>query len=117
MANDKSTESAEEIRKVLSAESIMFELWERAAPSLSKEELEWFSNASEHADTLTQDLQEVLEGIGCLVNDNDKPVSFQSSGSVATLLFNISRQLETVSGLIHVGDSASSRLLYPERYE
>jgi hypothetical protein len=117
---DKSVDNAP-ISGCMSTSKIMFELWERNANNLTKEQLEWFANATEYASTLTQDMQEVLNGLGCLIGANHLPHkkvgSFQSSDDIPTLLFFISRSLGNIQGLIDIGDAANDRLVHPERYK
>jgi hypothetical protein len=100
----------------------MFELWERAAPGLDRESLEWFADASDQAEYVASNLQEVVEGIGCLIA-SDSPEdgrvtagNFQSSDSLPALLFTIANVLDNIRGLNLVGDSASHRLRAPELY-
>ncbi len=91
-------------------------LWERASPNLTPEDLEQFSHATESASFLLQNLEDVIDGIGCLVGgDTDEkgriPVgSFASPGSTSTLLFFISQSIAQARGLVEIGSNASSRL-------
>ncbi len=105
----------------------MFELWEHNAASFSKEQLEWFSGATDYAGMLASDLQDVIEGLGCLISEDgarseDKTnrslcaENFQSHHDIPMLLFFIARSLDNIQGLIEVGDSAKDRLAFPERY-
>lgn len=111
------TPAPEGNRTPLSAHSIMFELWERNTDSFTVDELEWFKNAAEHAETLASDLEDVLEGLGCLILDDVSRLqegtpcvgSFHGDG-VPALLFFIAKNLNTIQGLIHVGDSARFKL-------
>lgn len=98
---------------------IMFELWERAAPGLDRESLEWFAGATEYAEHVTTCLQKTIEGIGCLIEQDGSTGSvgagnFQSARDVPQLLFSISNDLDNINALMLVGDSASYRLRKPE---
>jgi len=46
--------------------NIMSELWDRAAPSLDQKALEWFAGATDQAEYVASNLQDVVEGVGCL---------------------------------------------------
>ncbi len=107
---------------------VMLELWERTASILSTEGLEWFAKATEQAEHLTGELEDVLEGLGCLVMSDRAcgkkatdlchyPTgNFQSADDVGVLLFFIAKNLDTIKGLIHVGSSAQDRLINPKLY-
>ncbi|PSJ18333.1 hypothetical protein [Nitrosomonas supralitoralis] len=45
------------INGVCDTNNILMELWKRVAPSLTKEELQWFSGASDYAESITISLQ------------------------------------------------------------
>lgn len=107
----------------LDTSNVLFELWERTAPTLNKSELEWFAGASDHAEQIVGNLRHVIEGVGCLVASDElrgkgqpRAGSFQEAPDVATLLYSIEQQLDTVQGLMNVGLSAGYRLRHPEQY-
>lgn len=123
-ASAQSAASSEStINAVCDTSNMLHELWERASPSLSDSELEWFAGASEHAGNIVGNLRHVVEGIGCLVaNDGSgqdiscRAGNFQSANSVSSLLFSIENQLDSLQGLINIGDSAGHRLRNPDLY-
>ena len=95
-------------------------IWEHAADDLSQEELEWFSLASDEAVRTSSNLAKVINGIGCLVADDDGPERctgcFQSAGSTSVLLFFIAQSVDHIGAMIEIGDAAKDRLLKPELY-
>ncbi|MDR2838923.1 MAG: hypothetical protein LBV49_10250 [Azonexus sp.] len=102
--------------------NVVTELWDRCADQLTPEELEWFSGAGESADSFMQNLEEVIDGLCCLVGADNKentkhPVgSFQESGSVATLLFFIGQSVNHARALVEVSNSADLRLRRPDAF-
>lgn len=93
-----------------SAARILTKLWEEADIK-DPEALRGFLHCHEHAKFMLMDLQEIVAGVGCLINeDSGGAGSFQSRESVPGLLFNISRQLDVISGLLEIGEAAESRL-------
>lgn len=99
--------------------NITHELWERTADRLTKEELEWFAGATESATIHLHNLEDVIEGIGCLVSsDTESPVcdSFQNAPDVASLLFFFAESVRHARALTEVGDAAASRLRNPALY-
>lgn len=112
--------SAPEILGVRNTVNITAELWERAANNLTTEELEWFAGASSHAVHVMENMADVIERIGCLVNDDyprdGKPDCvgyFQDSSSTAGLLFFLAESVRHVQAMVQVSDAASYRLRHP----
>ncbi len=93
-----------------------YELWEASAEHLTEKQLSWFAGFSDYAENQARNLADVVVGIGCLVASDDDAGSFQDKQAIATLLFSINQQLETISGLIHVSSSAADRLINPKMY-
>ncbi len=117
MLKNQTTPEDNRINKIMSVENILFDLWERDRVDFSEEELEWFSRASEHAGMLAKDLGEVLEGLGCLIMDDEmrrekgEPcVGIFQGNRVPAILFLVTKNLDVMQGLIQVGDSAAYRL-------
>lgn len=100
---------------IRNAENCFYRLWEVAADHLTKEELHWFESLIDHAEFQGVNLSSVVEGIGCMISDDDTG-SFSNKERVSDLLFNINSQLETITGLIRVSSSAAGRLSNPELY-
>jgi hypothetical protein len=84
-------------------------LWDRAAPHLTGQELEWFSCLSENAELEVQQLASITESIGFMIAD-DETGSFDSSESVSDLLYSISNRLDTIHGLLHIASRAKDKL-------
>lgn len=121
MSSTTTSNQSQSIHGVCTAESVMFELWERTAPSLTTEELRWFARATDQAQNILTAMTPVVESIGGLVSHDGntqgvRAGNFQGADDVPGLLFNITHQLQTIAGLIHVGDSAAQRLYLPEAY-
>lgn len=113
MAEINSTSSTIDTTNMLprTSANIMVELWNKAAPSLNRESLEWFSGATELAECTATSLAELAMGIGGLAScDDERSGSFQSSSSLAELMFAISNAIDNIGGLIRVGSEASHRL-------
>lgn len=111
----KKTPQRSALPVAITAGSVMAGLWDKTKDNLSWEELEWFSGATEQAETMVRDMQDVIEGVGCLVcsdgdTDSCRTGSFQSPDSTANLLFFITQSLDNIKGMIAIGDSASHRL-------
>lgn len=91
--NQNTSTNKAPISGCISTSKIMFELWERNANNLTKELLEWFADATECASILSQDLQNVLDGIGCLISEDGKTKTnagnFQSRDDVPTCYFSL----------------------------
>lgn len=100
----------------MTAHNVMFKLWESTAKQLSSDDLEWFAEAEGLAMDELENLSTVMMGIGCLVNSDERAGNFQRKESVATLLFNLNHQVETISGLLHIANSATDRLNHPDIY-
>lgn len=94
----------------------LFCLWEKSAGSMTDGELKWFSQFTDEAEHKAADLSEIVAGIGCEIGNEKNFGSFQIKGEVATLLFNIAHQIDTIRGMIQIGDSANDRLRHPEGY-
>ncbi len=107
------------IKGVCDTNNIMMELWKRAAPTLTKEELSWFSNACDLAESATISLQESIVGIGCLIYEDGESGTagnFQSSKDVPDLLFHIANSLDQIRGLNNIGMLADHRIEHFKRW-
>jgi hypothetical protein len=94
----------------------IFHLWEKVASRLTTEELEWFAKYTSEAERESQNLASIVMDIGCLVGADTDAGSFRSQSSISTLLFSISHQVDTISGMIYIGSCAEHRLRHPELY-
>jgi hypothetical protein len=86
-------------------------LWNKAVPTLTLEELDTLSGASEQAEDMTRQLAVVAEGVACLVaEDSSKPAgagNFQDGNQVSDLLCNFANHLSVIQNLMHVSAAAS----------
>lgn len=111
-----------EIRGVRNIANVVDELWERTADRLTTAELEWFAGASETAVLAMQNLEDVIDGIGCFVS-NDNPGQdrapcghLQTPRDMSALLFFLSDSVRHARSLVVVSDAARSRLENPGLY-
>lgn len=111
-----------QIQGVRNVANVVEELWERAADRLTTAELEWFAGASETAIQSMQNLEDVIDGIGCFVS-NDEPRQgrvpcghLQTPQDMSALLFFLSDSVRQARSLVTVSDAARSRLANPELY-
>ena len=73
-----------------------------AMPSLSDAELQYLSGIDGCAEEIARRTAKLVEGLGCLIADDEQVGSFQSPASMASLLFNIAGQFNAVAGLLCV---------------
>lgn len=111
-----------QIQRVRNIANIVDELWERSAGRLTTAELEWFAGASETAVQTMQNLEDVIDGIGCFVsNDTQSNGSvrcghLQSPQDMSALLFFLSESVRHARSLVMVSEAAHSRLNNPGLY-
>lgn len=104
------------IDEICDTSNVLWQLWKRTADSLSKSELEYFAKATAHAHTESKNLRDVVSGLGCLIASDDQSGALQDQRDLPTLLYSISAQLDTISGMIEIGSAANDRLRLPEYY-
>lgn len=105
------------IDEVCVPSNVMWQLWERTKDSLSNPELEWFAQATEHAQTEVRNLRDVAAGIGCLIASDTQSGALQDRDGTSSMLYAISAQLDTITGMIEIGSAANDRLRMPELYQ
>lgn len=111
-----------EIRGVRNIANIVDELWERSADRLTTAELEWFAGAGETAVQTMQNLEDVIDGIGCFVahdspSDGRAPCGhLQSPQDMSALMFFLSESVRHARSLVTVSESANRRLKNPSLY-
>lgn len=103
--------------------SVMLALWETAAPRPSGAELEWFTGASELAQTAALNLRDVMEGVDCLISQDVEgskssraAVGSPQGDGALTVLASFAASLDAIAGMIAVGNAATARLIHPDRY-
>lgn len=111
----------ERIQGVRNIASVVDELWERTADRLTPAELEWFAGAGEVAAMELQNLEDVIDGIGCFVL-NDTPSKngsrlghLQNPQSLSSLLFSLSGSVRNARALVTVSDQAEKMLRRNQR--
>lgn len=91
----------------LTTSAVMGLLWQKAQRELHTHELQWLAGgATEHIGNMAHSLSEVLSGLGCLIDANEKSGSLSSKDDVTQLMYNLSHQLDTISGLSSIADGA-----------
>lgn len=107
------------MQRHLDAASMMDELWSRTADTLSPEELDWFAGCTEHGLHAMQNLEDVISTVAGFVVDDvtTKTGGFQDTGGATSLLLTITQSLNSIRGMIEVGQDASARLAKPELYQ
>jgi hypothetical protein len=105
------------IEAVCVTSNVMWQLWERTADSLSNSELEWFAKATEQARLDSRRLRDVVMGIGCLIASDTTSGALQDAQDASSMLYAISSQLDTITGMIEIGSAANDRLRMPEVYQ
>ncbi|WP_445368525.1 hypothetical protein ACH5Y9_03410 [Methylomonas sp. BW4-1] len=91
-------------------------LWGTSADQLSQQELEWFAGFTDAARNDAEDLARIVSGIGFLIDNDSDAGNFKDKREVMRLLTTISNQIDTIAGMITLGDYASSRLMHPDIY-
>ena len=105
------TQAPKSITGVMDIMNIVDELWERAADSLTKEELEWFADAGNVVFRM-KTMEKVINGIGCLVSSSsdDLKESFGDCDTLSSLLFFLSESVRNVCSVVEVSQFANYRL-------
>ena len=95
--------------------NILEELWDKAAGNLDQETIKWIAKgALDTARSMARNLAETIEGIGCLVSNDESAGNFQSSDDLPSLLWGISNSIDTIHGLMLIGWRAKDALDDPE---
>ena len=105
------------IDAVCDTSNVIWELWKRTSDRLSEQELEWFAKATEHAQSEARNLRDVVQGIGCLIASDTTSGALQDTNGASSMLYAISAQLDTITGMIEIGSAANDRLRMPEIYK
>ncbi len=97
--------------------AIVAQLWEAAAPNLTREQLQWFAQAGGDAFESAQHLCRVMAGVGCLIAEDsaDGRVgagSFRDGVDAMQLLTAFSEALDGISSMMYVADAAVADLIW-----
>lgn len=93
----------------MSAANMMQVLWDASCPHLTDEELADLKS-TEMAEYQLEHVADVMEGIGCLVNDDTSAGSFQSARDVPALLFLLSSTVRALGQSVLISGAAGSIL-------
>ena len=113
----KSNEQTKHDMGVLDSYNVFKTLWERASDTLTEAELNWFADSLQCATRAATYLEHTVEGIGCLVCDDENVGSFKGGYDLTKLLFGVANSIGSIRALIEIGDSAQHRLRNPKFYE
>ncbi|MEQ1485991.1 hypothetical protein [Methyloglobulus sp.] len=110
---DKETENL----GVIDPRNTLTTLLGKAKGNLAESELKWLTGLADFVECETENLSKTLSALGCLVgSDENNTGSFQNGSQTSALLFSLSNQLDTLSGLAHVANYAQDRFNNPELY-
>ncbi|MDQ7978713.1 hypothetical protein QYH69_15790 [Paraburkholderia sp. SARCC-3016] len=78
--------------------------------ALETHELEWLSELSGPVSQDMSQLADMVEGIGCLVMNDDDSGHFQTQGDIGRLLFTISNSISICAETLEISGEAYSTL-------
>ena len=90
--------------------SIISELWKRAAPGLSKKELEWFKNSGKAAQISLKDFSSVFKAIGVGVVCDEKMELFSHSDVISRMFVFFSEYARCLEATVFVANAAAEQL-------
>lgn len=106
-----STPAESGFKGTLDTSNVLTLLFERALPTLTKDEQEWLvDEASELAGNLAHDNALMIDRIGVLVEYDAGSDVFQSQHHVPLLLFHFGENFRQIHGLLQVAYLASKNL-------
>ena len=96
--------------------AIVAQLWEAAAPNLTREQLQWLARSGSEAFESAQHLCRVMTGVGCLMASDSSggrvgAGSFRDGADALQLLTVFSDALDGISSMMYVADAAVSELV------
>lgn len=90
------------------ATNAMLLLWQRAAGSMTLEELAWFAEeAPELVQHQAEYISNITEGLGCLIGNDDSSRALSERHDVSSILWNVSHQVGFLGALINVARDAA----------
>jgi len=105
-------EAGQGITRAPDIDNAVQELWNRAAPGLSEQELQWFAHCGEGAGLALRNMSDALEFVGCRMGRSAAPGELEDSGNVSSLLLLLSESLCGINALVFLMDLANSRLRF-----
>ena len=91
---------------------IVSALWERAAPGMSDEEVEWFKKSTEVANAALKNFTAILRAIDTNALCDETSGAFKCTGTVSRMLFVFSDYVRYLEAMVLVGDFADGQLRY-----
>ena len=88
------------------ARKAMLHLIETAGPHMSTTQLELMARATEAAKLQAENMADILESVGILIDNDDKDASGFKDWRGPVLLYQIANQFDLIAGLIELGDNA-----------
>ena len=85
----------------------MVTLFEHAKDRLTDQELESLANLTELARDEARRMSVVVEGLACLIADDDAVGTFHDRGDVFKLLCSLSHSLDTIAAMTYAGEWAA----------
>ena len=101
-----------EITRVPNIDTAVQELWVRAVPGLSEQELQWFAHRGEGAGLALRNMSDALEFMGCRMGRGAASGELEDSGNVSSLLLLLAESLRGINALVYLMELANSRLRF-----
>jgi hypothetical protein len=98
------------------ASNALTNLWEYSKNTLGKEQLEWYAGLSDAANQEAQNIADHLTAFGLLLNDADQS-AHPTGETMASILFSLATQVNTIAALVQIGTDADFRLAEMESVE
>ena len=101
-------------RRQATASNMMMALWDRASPTLSRDDLVWLTGSGEEISASLSSLSALLTSVACLngeLEDGDFPTldALKMSG----VLFPVVDQLQVLSSMAFIAGEAAYKLNHP----
>jgi hypothetical protein len=90
---------------ICNAANVLRELFDHSQATLSDDKLEWLDNLSDCADFEAGNLAKTLEALALFFAHADKS-SLPGNETVASILWGLSHQAETISAMVSIGQEA-----------
>jgi len=104
-------------RDQATASNVMMALWNRASPTLSKDDLVWLTESGEEISTSLNGLSALLTSVACLSGElegGDFPTL--DALKMSNVLFPVVDQLQVLSSMAFIANEAAYKLNHPELY-
>jgi hypothetical protein len=91
------------------ASTALKNLWGLTHDPMSREQLEWFAELSFAAQIEAENIADFLNAFGRLLNGADEAFE-PSKETMATILFSLANQVETLAAMVQIGEAADYQL-------